>query len=332
MFQRALTRLCLVLVGVLVTVACADGPPDPGGAAPAAAVPVVAPADASADAAGRARPATSRDAVPRAQRRNCAARPSRCGYPDATNTGVPGGTTLRSSGPIDADRNGMVIDGRDVRGEINVTASNVTIKNTRVTGGRGIGPADWVIIIRPGADNLRIIDSTILTPAGTPQDIACIFNIGESKPWIQRVDISGCSAGVSTGGGTVRDSYIHDMAEVEGLSHDVGIASNGGGGLQVRHNTIFNQLDQTAAVAMYQDFGGQRDNVVRRNLLAGGGYCVYGGAGDTATRNIKFIRNRFSRRYHSRCGYYGVVASFDRNDPGNVWRENFWDDTLRPAR
>src|SRR6185437_1421378 len=36
---------------------------------------------------------------------NCAAKPSTCGYPDATNTGVPSGTTLKqvpsqvSSGP-----------------------------------------------------------------------------------------------------------------------------------------------------------------------------------------------------------------------------------------
>ena len=27
---------------------------------------------------------------------NCAATPSKCGYPDATNTGVPAGTTLKS--------------------------------------------------------------------------------------------------------------------------------------------------------------------------------------------------------------------------------------------
>ena len=81
------------------------------------------------------------------------------------------------------------------------------------------------------------------------------------------------------GAALVRDSYIHDLAQVPGLSHIVGVASNGGGRLAVRHNTIFNQYDQTAAVAMYQDFGGQRNNVVRRNLIAGGGYCVYGGGG-----------------------------------------------------
>lgn len=261
----------------------------------------------------------------------CADDPSSCGYPDASNTGVPAGVDLKKSGSIDASKDGQVIDGLDITGEINVTAKNVTIKNSRVTGGRGAGAADWVVILRPGADNLTIKDSEIRTPAGSAQDIACVFNIGDTKPTISRVDIHGCSAGVSSGGGLVEDSFIHDMAAVPGLSHDVGIASNGGGGMTVRHNTVFNQFDQTAAVAFYQDFGTQKNNLVEDNLLAGGGYCVYGGAGQNGrTSNIRFIDNRFSRKYSPTCGYYGVVASFTLSDPGNAWTGNYWDDTLEP--
>ena len=202
------------------------------------------------------------------------------------------------------------------------------MRNTRVTGG-----GDWVVIVRPGANNLHIEDSELRTPPGTPQDIACLLNIGDSSPQVLRTDISGCSAGVSSGGGTVRDSYIHDMSQVPGLSHDVGIASNGGGGMSVIHNTILNQLDQTATVAFYQDFGAQRDNLVQDNLLAGGGYCVYGGTGGKGpTADIRFVNNRFSRHYHPTCGSYGIVASFDLDDPGNRWEGNYWDDTLEPAR
>ncbi|MET0931817.1 MAG: right-handed parallel beta-helix repeat-containing protein [Aeromicrobium sp.] len=261
----------------------------------------------------------------------CADDPSSCGYPDASNTGVPAGVELTKSGSIDASEDGQVIDGLDVTGEINVTAKNVTIRNTRVTGGRGAGAADWVVILRPGADNLTIEDSEIRTPEGSDQDIACIFNIGDSRPTITRVDIHACSAGVSSGGGLVEDSYIHDMASVPGLSHVVGVASNGGGGMTVRHNTIFNQYDQTAAIAFYQDFGTQKDNLVEDNLLAGGGYCVYGGAGQSgATSNIRFVDNRFSRKYSPDCGFFGVVASFTLSDPGNAWTGNYWDDTLKP--
>jgi hypothetical protein len=255
---------------------------------------------------------------------NCSATPSACGYPDASNTGIPDGVALTASRSVNADKDGQVISGLDITGEINVTASNVIIRNTRVTGG-----GDWVVIVRPGAANLRIEDSELQTPAGSPQDIACLFNIGDTKPTIVRSDIHGCSAGVSSGGGLVQDSYIHDMAQVPGLSHDVGVASNGGGGMSVIHNTIFNQYDQTAAVAFYQDFGTQQNNLVQNNLLAGGGYCVYGGTGTKGgTSNIRFIGNRFSQKYHPNCGYFGIVASFNRNDTGNTWTGNYWDHNL----
>jgi hypothetical protein len=260
--------------------------------------------------------------------KGCVDQPSACGYPDAGNTGVPSGTALRKSSSVTADKAGQVIDGLDITGEINVTAANVIIRNTRIT-----GSGDYVIIVRDGADNLTIQDTEIQTPAGTPQDIGCVLNVGSAKPKILRVNIHGCSAGVSSGGGLVQDSYIHDMAQKPGLSHDVGVASNFGGGMSVIHNTILNQLSQTAAIAFYQDFGPQSNDLVQNNLLAGGGYCVYGGTGEKgATSNIRFVDNRFSRKFHPNCGYYGLVADFDRGASGNVWSGNYWDDTLAEAK
>lgn len=293
--------------------------------APAPAVPSQEPTPSAAPrpTASAGSPVTTPSAKP-APGADCSARPSSCGYPDETTTGVPDGVKLRRSSSVKASRDGQVINGLDITGEINVTAKNVVIRNTRVTGG-----GDWVVIVRPGADNLTIEDSELMTPAGTPQDIACVLNVGDSKPKILRVNIHGCSAGVSSGGGLVKDSYIHDMAQKPGLSHDVGVASNGGGGMSIIHNTIFNQLDQTAAIAFYQDFGTQKDNLVENNLLAGGGYCIYGGTGTKGgTSNIRFVNNRFSTKYHSRCGYYGTVASFDLHDPGNRWSGNVWDGSL----
>jgi hypothetical protein len=258
----------------------------------------------------------------------CAAHPSTCGYPDATNTGVPKGTTLRLSGSVTADRAGMVIEDLDVTGEINVTAPNVTIRRVRVTGGRPVGNADWVVVVRPGADNLVIEDSELGTPPGTPQDMACVLNIGDANPTLRRLDIHGCSAGVSSGGGTIQDSYIHDMSAVPGLSHVVGIASNGGGGMTITHNTVLNTYEQTAAIAFYQDFADQANDLVTNNLVGGGGYCFYGGAGDKgATRAIKFVGNRLTRSIYPNCGSYGVIASFTLTDPENEFRGNIWDDT-----
>jgi hypothetical protein len=275
---------------------------------------------------------TSTTGVPNGKT-NCAAKPSACGYPDETNTGVPAGITLQKSGSVFASRAGQVIEGLDITGEIVVTAPNVVIKNTKLTGGRGAGSSDWAIIIRDNSDNLTIQDSEVTTPAGSEQDIPCIFNISDSAPRLLRVNIHGCTQGVSSGAGLIEDSYIHDMSQVPGLSHVDSIASNGGGGLTVRHNTIFNQFAQTAAVALFQDFGIQKDDLIENNLIAGGGYSIYGGGGKFgATSNIKIINNRFSDKYFKQSGYWGPLAWFTASDSGNAFSNNYWDKDLSPVR
>ncbi|HST67194.1 MAG TPA: hypothetical protein VLM05_18600, partial [Mycobacteriales bacterium] len=172
-------------------VTATSGPPPTAGAAAAAPVPSLGTAiPTTPSRSGTPTPTPSPTRRP-AGPTGCAASPSACGYPDGSNTGVPNGVALRPSKSVDADKNGQVIDGLDVTGEINVVASNVTIRNTRVTGG-----GDWVVVVRPGAANLRIEDSELQTPAGSPQDIACVLNIGDTRPTILRTDIHGCSAGV----------------------------------------------------------------------------------------------------------------------------------------
>ena len=67
------------------------------------------------------------------------ASPGSRGYPDPAynSVGVPSGTTLTPSGSITVTTAGAVIDGKDVTGDITVSANNVTIKNTRVTKNSG---------------------------------------------------------------------------------------------------------------------------------------------------------------------------------------------------
>ena len=62
------------------------------------------------------------------------------GFPNASNTGVPAGVSLKPSGSITVTQNGAVLDGLDVSGSIRVQANNVTIKRTRIRnpGGQAI--------------------------------------------------------------------------------------------------------------------------------------------------------------------------------------------------
>lgn len=277
-------------------------------------------------------PPTATPTVAGPSTHDCVDEPSRCGYPDETTTGVSDGVTLKKSGSVMADEDGQVVEGLDITGEISVSAADVTIRDVRVTGGRGAGASDWVVVVRPGAERLVIEDSVLRTPEGSEQDIACVLNIGDAEPTVRRVDISGCSAGISSGGGLVEDTYIHDLAMIPGLSHVVGVASNGGGGMTVRRSTILNEYAQTAAVAFYQDFSQQSDNLVQDNLLAGGGYIFYGGNGRFGpTSKIRFVDNRISRLYYRTGGSLGLTASFDVDLPGNELSGNFWDDTGEPV-
>ena len=72
--------------------------------------------------------------------------------------------------------------------------------------------------------------------------------------------------------------------------------------------------------------------MIDRNLLAGGGYTIYGGAnpGGAPTSRISITGNRISRMYFPKGGYYGPLAAWDGSGSGNVWQGNVWDDTGLP--
>src|ERR1700691_2571120 len=91
---------------------------------------------------------------------NCAATPSQCGYPDATNTGVPSGTTLKtvpgqvSSGPgwsyntggwVNVTGNGASLTGLKIPYNVNITGNNVTLNDDQITTG---GPNSFGVSLR----------------------------------------------------------------------------------------------------------------------------------------------------------------------------------------
>ena len=272
----------------------------------------------------------------------CAAHPSSCGYPDASNTGPRAGVALRAvpgqvsqgtgwhwdtRGWLEVDGNGAVLDGLTIPNNLNISASNVTVRNVRVIeSGEGFG-----ISLRH-AQNVTIEDSEIFSPAGSTRLMVGIKDIyGDSYgTQILRTDIHNTSTGIQIDQGLIQDSYIHDMGYVAG-DHINGITSNSGTTqLTIRHNTVFNQFDQTDAISLFEDFGIQANRLIDRNLVAGGGYTIYGGTGTKgATNNIKITNNRVARTLYPRGGYYGYLASFDPNGTGNLWSGNIWDEDGR---
>ena len=298
----------------------------------------------SSSAPSTSAPAPSTSSSPPPTHLNCAAVPHVCGYPDATNTGVPAGTVLRSvpgqvrsglgwhwdsRGFITVDGDGAVLSGLAVRGAIEVSASDVTIRACDIQN-TGTG---WGVGLRSGR-NVTVEDSNIYSPATSGPDRLMVSILdfgGDVGLRVLRNDIWHVANGGHVEAGVFSGNYIHDMIEYGG-DHVDGMGTWGGNTnpLTIEHNTIFDNVDGGVnAVYLNAEYGPQRNRTVHDNLLAGGGFTIYGGVrnGGSATSNIKITGNRISNLYYPKGGFYGPAAYFDSGAPGNVWSGNIWDAT-----
>ncbi len=275
---------------------------------------------------------------------NCVSQPSRCGYPDATNTGIPAGTTLLrvpqdvTSGPgwtwdsrgwLQAS-SGAVVSNLIISGSVNVAGSNITVKNSRIL----VSGESWGIGLQH-ATNAVVSNNEIGIQGGTPRLMVGIKDIyGDSSgTQVLRNNVTNTATGIQVFEGLIADNYIHDMGYESG-DHVNGTTSNGSTTMMtIRHNTILNKFDQTDAISLFQDFGLEANRLITNNLVAGGGYSVYGGANGSygTTSNIQITNNRFSTLYFSHGGYWGPITAFDPSGPGNVASGNYWDSTLAPV-
>jgi hypothetical protein len=252
------------------------------------------------------------------------------GFPGASSTGVPPGTTLHScetnitsTGTYDACR---------FDGSVQVKASNVVITRSLIKGSVETGSA------RAGQQTgLVIRDSEIdcgcqSTPTSTPAAIM------ESNYTLTRVEIHNSGHGASVADNvTIEDSWIHGLGAAND-AHKNGIYSGNGVNVTIRHNNIECDAGDgcTSAIGLLSDFGPESHWTIDNNLLntRSGSYCFYGGAGPKPHQadHITFTNNHFGRAHHSRCGAYGPVTYWDSSAPGMVWSGNVWADTGATVR
>jgi hypothetical protein len=280
---------------------------------------------------------------------NVALNPSAFGYPDATNTGVPPGTTLAQvpadvtsgtgwtwvsnfGGMLVTTANNAVIDSIEFFGPIDVLHDNCTIQRSKFTyTGQGN-------VINLKSTTAATVDQvTITVPPGTTGTGRLQVGIKDiygdcQDTLVKRCDISGWCNGIQLQEGVIRDNYVHDAIFGAG-DHTNSFTSNGSTSpMLIQHNTMFNQLDQTDAISLFQDFGLQSNHIVDDNIVAGGGYTIYGGGGGFGVAtDIQITNNRFARIYFPNCGSYGPITAWDAAGTNNVWAGNVWDDTGLPV-
>jgi hypothetical protein len=259
---------------------------------------------------------------------NCVNVPSSCGYPDATNSGVPAGTKLTAqTGEMSVTKAGTTVKGLAVTGAIAIDASNTTLEDDEVIASAGSGNRG--IYIAPGVTG-TVLNHVTCHGAGKGVQY-CIFNKSSSTK-IEHSYLYNCGECLN-GSGTVTDSFFDVTAVISGEHYEDIYYGGGEGPLIVNHDTMLNPQGQTATIFASTDFGNQTTLTITNNLLVGGGYTLYGGASCTTggcgsvKGPVTVTGNRFSKKYYPNGGYYGIGSYF--NNAVTTWSGNVWDENLK---
>ena len=132
-----------------------------------------------------------------------------------------------------------MIDGKTVNSDLNIDASNVTIRNSKVNG-------QIRLRFDSSATNLLIEDTEV--DGGGSTWGACITDQNFTA---RRVNVHGCENGIHVNHDvTVEDSYIHNLSTIDGTGHVDG-AELDNGPATFQHNTVvsFN----TSTVNIYNE-------------------------------------------------------------------------------
>jgi hypothetical protein len=236
------------------------------------------------------------------------------GKPGPGNTGVPAGTVLtRHDGDLTITKDGTVIDALDVYGLINVRASNVTIRRTRVHG-RDPGTTSSSLIAAYGSHRNLLIEDTTLHG-----DVRSLYLDGlKGRNFTaRRLDISGVTDTVQTFGDnvTIVDSWLHDNnhytqdpTHADNQSHDDNIQVQGGTNILIQHNTMDGA--HNAAIMVTQDYSLTANLRVIGNSIAGGSCSMNvaesnkGGISGIVVQDNVFGASRISR-----CAVIAPVTS-----------------------
>jgi hypothetical protein len=257
-------------------------------------------------------------------------------FPGPSNTGVPDGTVLSDyRGPCRISKANTVIKSKTVNCDIEIAASGVVIKNSKVNGS---------VLSEDEGGSVTVTDSTI--DAG---DVSATINDGaraiEGRNFtLIRVEtVRGISGGFCEANCEVRDSWIHGQDRDEGgRAHESGFRQGSGtspNSQRFIHNTIRCDGPEvppdagcSADLTGYGDFATIQNNLVEKNLLEwspSGGFCAYGGSSlskpNPFGQNNTWKDNIFQRGPSGTCGVYGAITDLDAGQRGNTWTNNRWD-------
>jgi len=256
----------------------------------------------------------------------CFAKPSACGWPDASTTGASG--ILRVVGPIAKTTEGEVIENLAVTGHITVTSAEVTIRNVSIVGDAGLAAID--AHAAPGP--VTIDHVTVTYPDGVfPVSAGAIW--GRSGLTVRSSNISGSPDGIDASGDPVliEDNWVHDLRyNIRTKSHDDAIQTLAGN-IVIRHNTLdATSPGSNSCLQIGNLLGNLEQLTFENNLCDGGGYSINANPanlleGKVTAGPLNFVGNRFGRDFK-----YGLRAHLSAPFTVN-WSNNVSDADGRPV-
>ncbi len=223
---------------------------------------------------------------------------SASGFPDASATGVTTAPMTVYNGTYYVTEDNANISNLEVHGNIVIEADNVTMSNVKL-----VSNTPWhALRVMDDATGFTLQDSEI---DGAGSTVNAIYGAGT----FLRNDLHDMDNGINViGPSVIRDNYIHDFRGGADAHYD-GVEINGGHDIDVIHNTIINEHNQTSAVMLNNEFGGLSNITVDGNRLVGGGYTVYldgrKGGGTVDDASIKFTNNQIGGGSYGDFALYG---------------------------
>lgn len=319
--RRALALIGLVIIAMVIAMVVFDRSSDRDTVSPAPSISIssspvpepppspASPSESVSPTTSPSAPSTSSAASAWETSANCGSDPSSCGMPDETNTGVPSGVTLSVvTGDMTISTEGAVIDRKDIRGCITVTAANVTIKRSKITCLNFYVISSFAERYSGGGLLVEDVEIDCQNTNGT--------GIGSYGFTARRVNIHGCENGYDIDSdSTVTSSYTHDLY-AGATGHTDGIQLAGGSHITITNNTLFNPGGTSAIISNPSK---NSDVLVSHNLMAGGAYTLY--CPKEVSSDYRVLNNRFSTVFTPKSGAYGpwVYCGKVASVSGNVW-------------
>jgi hypothetical protein len=242
--------------------------------------------------------------------RGCATNPGSCGYPTTATAGVPAGTALTVVNGDDIIKtNGAVVDGKEIHGCVDVRASNVTIRNSRI-----IGPCDY------GVSTYSAGGTTVLDHV----EINCTTGTGTGLAGpnfaAHAVYIHDCENGLEINDGSSLVDSVISAREGTSSAHGDGIQSQGGNNVVIRHNTLLETNPVTSAIITNPTLN--NGWLIEDNFMGGGAYTLYCPEQGTnfVVRNNRFVPAKLSSLYSAA---FGLTDACDHS--GITWTGNYRD-------